>query len=359
MPTEKLYVEQLKDGRYQFRYRYKDLSGKYRRVSCIKPTNSRRSYNEALYELQMRAVDASFSRLRLSGALRLYLADKKRVLRPQTVIRNEAEIVRVNDALGDKYLDELTVLDIKRAISSISEKNCTYNERLARYKAFLRWCYQNEALKDNLADKLTPLPDNKKQRIADKYLEPEELQKLLEAINPPLWYHLTRFLVLSGLRIGEAIALTPQDIGEKYITVNKTYSLITKKVGETKTDTSAREVFIQQELRAAIDDYMIYREECGRNSPYLFPGKKGEMCYGSYDKFLRELSEKVLGRRISPHALRHTCASLLLANGVSVDTISRRLGHTDSQITKEIYLHMTGKLKKADEIALERTTILP
>lgn len=54
-----------------------------------------------------------------------------------------------------------------------------------------------------------------------------------------------------------------------------------------------------------------------------------------------------------------TCASLFLANGVSVDTISRRLGHSDSKITKEIYLHMTGKLKQADEIALSRTVILP
>lgn len=356
MKQDKLYQETLPDGRTQYRYRYKDLSGRWRRVSCIKENNTRRSYNEALYELQMRAVDASFSRLRCSGALRLYLADKKRVLRPQTLLRNESECVRVNDALGDPWLDTLTVISVKRAIGKISEKNCTYNERLARYKAFLSWCYQNELIKENLSAKLVPLPDKKKERIQDKYLEPEELEKLLDSIRPPMWYHLTLFLVLSGLRIGEAIALTMDDVGEKYITVNKTYSLITGEIGDTKTDTSSREVYIQPELRKVIDEYMLFRES---DSPYFFPGKNGVMCYGSYNKYLREVSRKVLGRTITPHALRHTCASLFLASGVSVDTISRRLGHSDSRITKDIYIHLTEKLKAQDENSLNFTIILP
>ena len=358
MKQEKLYSETLPDGRVQYRYRYKDLSGRWRRVSCIKPNNSRRNYNDALYELQMRAVDASYSRLRCSGALRLYLADKKRSLRPQTLLRNESEIARVNQALGDPYMDDLTVLGVKRAIASISEKNCTYNERQARFKAFLNWCYQNEVIKENIGDKLIPLPDTKRERISDKYLEPEELEELLDAIRPPMWYHLTLFLVLSGLRIGEAIALQLEDVGEKYITVNKTYSLITKEIGDTKTETSAREVFIQPELRAAIDDYLVFRSENFKNSRYFFPGQDGELQYNSYRIYLRKASQKTLGRIVTPHALRHTCASLFLASGVPVDTISRRLGHSNSRVTKDIYIHLTEKLRAADEKALE-VGILP
>ena len=360
MPTEKLYVERLKDGRFQYRLRYVDKrTGKAHRVSCIKDSNSRQAYNQALRELQNRAVEAPISRLKLGQVLSIYLEDKSRILRPQTLIRNESEIRRVNEALGDLYIDSLTVLDIKRAIASISEKNCTYNERLARYKAFLRWCYQNEILKDNLADKLSPLPDNKKQRIEDKYLEPEELQALLEAMVPPMWYHLTLFLVLSGIRIGEAVALTLGDIGDRYITVNKTFSPTVKEIGDPKTEASAREVYIQPELRAAIDDYMIFRAETGKKGRLLFPGYRGgPLCYGSYNKYLRELSERVLGRVITPHALRHTCASLMLANGVSVDTIARRLGHENSKVTKEIYLHITEKLKAQDEESIQSFTIL-
>ena len=354
---ESLYVEQLKDGRFQYRLRFRDRSGKVHRISTIKESNSRQAYNQALRELQNRAATASFSRPTLEQALLLYLEEKERVLRPQTVLRNEWEIRRVNNALGNKYLDTLTVLDVKRAISSISEKNCTYNERLSRYRAFLNWCYQNELIQTNLSDKLIFLPDSKRERIQDKYLEPDELEKLLDAIKPPMWYHLTLFLVLSGLRIGEAIALRMEDVGEKYITVDKTYSLITHEVGDTKTESSAREVYIQPELRAAIDDYLIYRSENFKNNPFFFPGKTGELCYGSYNKYLRELSRKVLDRTITPHAFRHTCASLYLASGVPVDTISRRLGHRNSRVTKDIYLHLTEKLKAADEKALERSIL--
>ena len=46
-------------------------------------------------------------------------------------------------------------------------------------------------------------------------------------------------------------------------------------------------------------------------------------------------------------------ASLLLAEGINVDTISRRLGHENSKITKEIYLQVTQKLKENDNSALK------
>lgn len=46
------------------------------------------------------------------------------------------------------------------------------------------------------------------------------------------------------------------------------------------------------------------------------------------------------------HDLGHTHASLLLEQGVSIDTISRRLGHENSVITRKIYLHVTKNLKR-------------
>lgn len=357
MPTEKLYVEKLKDGRFQYRLRYVDKrTGKAHRVSCIKNSNSRQAYNAALRELQNRAVEAPYSRLKLNQVLTLYLEQKRREIRPQTVLRNEWEIRRVNDALGDLYIDSLTITDVKKAISSISEKNCTYNERASRYRAFLNWAYQNDLIQNDLGGRLALLPDNKKQRIEEKYLEPEELQNLLDAINPPMWYYLTLFLVLSGLRIGEAIALYLEDVGEKYISVTKTYSLITHEIGDAKTGTSVRQVYIQPELRKVIDEYMLYRDQF--DSKYFFPGKNGHIVYGSYNVFIRELSKKVLGRPITPHALRHTHASLFMASGVSIDTISRRLGHSNSRVTKDIYLHLTEKMKKQDEQSLS-VEILP
>lgn len=363
MKTEqRLYVEQLKDGRFQYRLRYRDpKTGKTHRVSCIKPSNSKQNYNQALRELQDRAVSAFVSRPTLDHALLLYLEDKKRVLRPQTVIRNENEIRKVNDKLGGMYLDALTVLDVKRAVQQCSGSNTTYNERMARYKAFLNWCYQNELLQVNLADRLVKLPDNKKERIQDKYLEAEELKQLLDGMKVPMWYYLTYFMVLSGLRIGEVMALEVKDVGE-YISVNKTFSLVTWEVGPAKTDNSDREVYVQPELQKLLDDYFIFRADYlkGRKSKLMFPGRNGSFLgYEGFNKYLKENSRRLIGREISTHALRHTSASLLIASGVPLETVARRLGHSDSRVTKEIYLHLTDRLRQTDNNFISQARILP
>ena len=60
---------------------------------------------------------------------------------------------------------------------------------------------------------------------------------------------------------------------------------------------------------------------------------------------------------MTSHVLRHTHASLLLAEGISIDTISRRLGHENSKITREIYLHVTEKLKEKDNSTLKNITL--
>lgn len=175
----------------------------------------------------------------------------------------------------------------------------------------------------------------------------------------PLWYYLTYFMVLSGLRIGEAIALDVDDVNE-YIDVNKTFSLVTLQVGSTKTETSAREVFIQPELRELLDQYKIFRTEhlAGKRSKVFFPAKDGSRIgYAGYNKYLKENSLRILGREVTTHALRHTSASLLIAAGVPLETVSRRLGHADSKVTKEIYFHMTEKLREKDEAAIAAAEI--
>jgi integrase len=49
---------------------------------------------------------------------------------------------------------------------------------------------------------------------------------------------------------------------------------------------------------------------------------------------------------LTPHSLRHTHTSLLAEAGVSLEQIMKRLGHTDDQISKNVYLHITQEMKK-------------
>ena len=123
-------------------------------------------------------------------------------------------------------------------------------------------------------------------------------------------------------------------------------------------------MYIQEELNTVckeLNTEMLKRRLMNgiKNSPlFLFDAQGGHIHYYAYNKYLKENSLRLIGRKITPHALRHTHASLLLENGVSIDTISRRLGHENSKVTKEIYLHVTEKLKEKDNEKIAHINIL-
>ncbi|MBM7663302.1 integrase [Bacillus mesophilus] len=64
------------------------------------------------------------------------------------------------------------------------------------------------------------------------------------------------------------------------------------------------------------------------------------------NRMKRLLTIAELNTNLTPHSLRHTHTSLLAEAGVSLEQIMDRLGHTDDQITKNVYLHVTKEMKK-------------
>ena len=97
----------------------------------------------------------------------------------------------------------------------------------------------------------------------------------------------------------------------------------------------------------------------GVRSPLLFPWKDGgHLHYEAYSKYFREHVSKVHGSPLPVHSLRHTYTSLMAEAGVPIETISRQLGHADSSITKHIYMHVTDKVREADNRRLDAVSIL-
>lgn len=365
---QKLYMDNLPSGHVRYTLRYRDpVTGKMKRISCVRPNRSRQSYNSAETELYNR-VELGVAPKRLITLKRcaeLYAIDRRRVIKEQTIIRNMCSIGVVNRWIGeDTFLHELTLPLVKNVLLSHCEKNITYNEKLRRYKAFLRWAYNNDLLESDFFNRLTPLPDDHRKRIEDKYLETAELEKLLEAMTQPVWFYVTKFMVLTGCRIGEVAALRDDRIHDDYIDIKETLSNTTGKIGETKTAGSERQIYVRPELARLISEIRRFMKEYKLRhgvpgSPYFICGPDGSpFCYDSYNKYLRELSERVLNHRVTSHALRHTAASLLIGHGVPLETVSRMLGHVDSKITKSIYIHITKELMHQDRLLLEKACLL-
>lgn len=121
-------------------------------------------------------------------------------------------------------------------------------------------------------------------------------------------------------------------------------------VNTTQTAISTRDVNVQLELAECIkrirafvrEDEMMY----GYRSDLVLPKfGGGYITYDVYSKYLWENCERILGQKLSPHALRHIHTALPAESGVPLNTISRRLEHSNNKITKEVYMHVTDKMQ--------------
>ena len=336
---------------------YDPLTGRSRTVSVrINPDNAK-GRKTAQKTLLARLEEYKPKEMRLSDLIEAYKKELVRTVRPSTFERNSCSLRSSLKILDDVYVSKLTAGYIKRKLIETGKPNVYINEQIKRLKSMLKWAYMNDILPDNtIYDKLQKLPDPEKHdRIENKFLEKEELNALVDKMDNERWKLLTRFLALSGLRIGEAAALNNDDMDTEYITVSKSFSTNYRELGATKTKGSNREVYIQPELAETIRKIrvcmMIQRMRYGyEDRGFFFAGPTGDRIeYPAYAKYLRETAKKVVpNKQVTPHTLRHTMTSLFAEAGVSLEVISRRLGHENSEITQQIYLHVTKARKRMD-----------
>ena len=366
-----MWSQKKKNGKYQYFERYKDpLTGK-NKITSITIEGNRRTDQKAaervleerirqLIQSEMSEPDMTFGEL-----VTRYLAYQAETLKPQTVAINTMKFRSIRRGIGDDSLvSSLNAPYVRHALAADSP--VTYNEHLKHFKACIRWAYREEIISDiSFLERLPKLKEpTPQEKDAQKYLEKDELQKLLAGMKEQDWELLTRFLVLTGLRIGELIALTTSDVdlSARSISITKTYSTITKAISSAKTDSSVREIYVQDDLLPVCREIFARRryleKTFGTKSNLFFPDiDGGYMQYAAYAKYLRENTEKLIGRALSPHALRHTHVALLAENGIPLEVISRRLGHSNSTITKEVYFHVTSRLKDRDKEAIKSVSL--
>lgn len=369
-----MWIEKTKEGKFKFREQYTDpLTGKNKTVNITLEKNTAATRRLALEELtkKIKKKQGKVEDITLEQLIEKYEAYQKQTVKQSTSSRNHYACIALKEMLGkDILVNQLTAQYVKEHFLESGRSACTLNESRARFCALIRWGYENDYIKDiSFLDKFKPFKDiPHRQKIQDKFLEAEEVKKLLDAMDGCwTWKYFTEFLVLSGLRFGEAAALTYSDIDyeNKLIHVTKTYDSINKVTTSTKTECSCRDVYMQPELEAVLHRASVFMKEQQLLKGYHNPDKLFFLTtvgthanYPAYNKYLSVTSLKVLGRKITPHTLRHTHASLLLENEVSIDAISRRLGHENSKVTREIYLHVTEKLKEKDNEQIKAVNII-
>jgi integrase/recombinase XerD len=259
--------------------------------------------------------------------------------------------VRPEDADGRNLRDYLARL------SQAGMSPSTSARRLSALRRFFRFLHGEGVRSD---DPTTTLEGPRTVRPLPKYLSEAEVEKLLAAARGWEGAEGTRLVALlevlyaTGLRVSELVALPLSALPREG------RMLIVRGKGGKE-----RMVPLSEPAEAALAGWRAVREQFipgrkvkiktrsqagGRDSPWLFPsrGAGGHLTRARFQQLLKELAAAagVPPRRVSPHVLRHSFASHMLAHGADLRALQQMLGHADIATT-QIYTHVLEDRLKA------------
>ncbi|MED1642127.1 tyrosine-type recombinase/integrase [Brevibacillus agri] len=234
--------------------------------------------------------------------------------------------------------------------------------------------HEFQIMRENPIQKIKiPKQVDKSNKVA--YFTREQLERFLESVKTPMknakyqhsiqYYALFTLLARTGLRIGEALALTWEDLDfdTKSLTVNKTlvYPLNSQPYLSTpKSKNSERTIKLDDSTIKLMRRHRINQIEVCLMYKNYKPAKDNIVFHQHDGRWLRtnvvrEYFKEVCKRAdlpvLSPHALRHTHAVHLLEAGANIKYVSERLGHASVKVTADTYLHVTKKIED-DALAL-------
>ena len=239
----------------------------------------------------------------------------------------------------------------------------------------LKYAVKTDMLVQNVADKVDRPKKNSFQPV---FLSAEEMQEMFEALRGTKLELPVLVAAFYGFRRGEVLGLKWDaiDFERGTISVIRTVTTITldgkqteieQQSAKTKSSLrtlpligSFREYFLQvkeaQELNKQVCGNCYNHEYDG----FVFVDELGERMRANYltSAFPKFLEDHGL-RRMRFHDLRHSCASLLLANDVPLKQIQEWLGHSDFTTTANIYAHLDYKSKITSAQAMETGLALP
>lgn len=247
-----------------------------------------------------------------------------------------------------KPLSNSTVRSYKATLSNIFEFGVNRGLVTSNPTKGLKINWKNEAAK-------------RRNEIENKYLTDKELNAVLDFFKNVRhrqdYYLLFKVMSSTGLRYSEAAGLKKKNliyIKDKWFLrvegkLEYRYGEYSKKMKEkpktikssrTKTIGSYRDVLIPDSLAFEI------KENAPTYSDFLFINsmKKTTFNYMAVDHYLHKCEKRLkLSKKLTTHIFRHTYISNLASHDIPLNVIMKQVGHQDSEVTTQIYTHVTDK----------------
>lgn len=301
-----------------------------------------------------------------------FLEYKKRRVKISTF-----EIYKILGNIFLKYFDDIdinnfTTLSIQNFLDDIVN---IYTKKYCQFLFITLKMILNFAIKFNYLESkkvnINVLELITKQKNYNELIEEKEktdkiynLNELTELLNEAKIFNEDRFIYIfglfTGMRIGEILALTWQDIDftKREININKNLLTRLNIIDIPKTKQSIRKIYIFDDLLNELlkyrqiqnqnkfkcgNKYFKYFDDDNKEINFIFRNKTGKLItYNALRSSLKKI--KKIDVNFHFHKLRHSFASICIQNNINVFYLSKILGHANINTTQNIYTHIQDNL---------------
>jgi integrase/recombinase XerD len=269
----------------------------------------------------------------LTEKIQLFLSSKKLEGLSQVTLDGYKLELNIFSKKIKKRVEDITTAEIRVFLGSFEHlKLSSVSRKLSILKSFFSWLAAEEFLQRDPTTKIKP---PKKEKRLPKALTIEELEMLREACKTNRQRAFLEVLYATGCRLSEVHDLNKTDINYQ--------QMCCKVIGKGNKE---REVYFSFKAMYHLRKYLMNRTDdeealmITERKPYRRLSKRG---------IQREIGiiAKLAGldKRVSPHTLRHTFATLTLNNGADISAVQALLGHEDPSTT-QIYAQLTEEKKR-------------
>ncbi|HIX35589.1 MAG TPA: site-specific integrase [Candidatus Limosilactobacillus merdigallinarum] len=252
------------------------------------------------------------------------------------VLRHYFKDTRLRDIKRSDYQEFMNWYGANHAPVTVSKFNCAV-------RTCVNYAQDDDIVSKNFTNNVKPV-SNKSRKRKVEYLTMKEIQLLKSAVLDGInRYKVSRYMIYlaiyTGMRKGEIQALTWNDIDFMHhtITINKSWDDVKKAFKPTKTVSSNRVIPVNSEVLNRLCDLKA------NHSTMIFRNRLGNIPTSTaLNKCLRSImsSAGIQKQGFHFHSLRHVHVAYLLAKGVDIYGISKRLGHANVSITQSIYAYL-------------------
>lgn len=322
---------------------------------------AQRYYNNAKVEFQNEGIKKEPQRMTFEALYQEWLLIYEKDVEQSTLVKTK-QVFRTHilPRFGKYYIDKIQVSQVQTAVHEWREILQEYRKVFNKFNRVLKYAYKLKYITENPCDFVIlpskPLVKHEKDTL-DFYTKEqlETFMNCLSEMNTRKWEAFFRILAFTGLRRGEALALTWDDIdtNQGLLTVNKAVKRGEngQYVGSTKNESSVRTITIDDNTIKILKAWKAEQAKTligfGFNAiqpnQYIFSKWKDNTPLNTMAP--RNALVKICNRfdlpMINIHGFRSSHCTLLLEAGVPLKDVMERLGHSDVQTTLSFYSYVT------------------